>query len=220
LSAIVGVDVAAATTRLRAFNESHRGKLVVDVVELRSLPLDRFAAAVSELPSDLLSYVELPAPGDPTSALLTIRASGARAKVRTGGITEEAFPIATQLARFIGRCVELDIPFKATAGLHHPLTGDYPLTYAPDAPRARMFGFLNVFVAAAFARTGMSEAMIVDVLEESDPEAFEFAEHSLRWRERSLSEDQIAATRSSLATSFGSCSFEEPVDGLRAMGLL
>ena len=59
-----------------------------------------------------------------------------------------------QLLRFLRACTEAGVPFKATAGLHHPLRAEYRLTYAPDSPRGTMFGFLNVFLAAAFLRPG------------------------------------------------------------------
>ena len=45
---------------------------------------------------------------------------------------------------------------RSPLGLHHPVRGEYPLTYAPDAPRGVMHGFLNVFLAAAFVWHGES----------------------------------------------------------------
>ena len=49
------------------------------------------------------------------------------------------------------RCLEAEVPFKATAGLHHPLRADYPLSYETNAPHV-MFGYLNLFLAAGFMR--------------------------------------------------------------------
>ncbi len=83
-----------------------------------------------------------------------------------------------------------------------------------------MFGFLNVFVAAAFARFGMQEQELVVVLEESRVNAFEFSDVGLAWRDHSLALHQLADARGSFATSFGSCSFSEPIDELRQLGLL
>jgi hypothetical protein len=62
--------------------------------------------------------------------------------------------------------------------------------------------------------------MLIDILEESDPHAFAFAEPELRWRAYSLPTAQIAIARADFAHSFGSCSFEEPVADLRQLGLL
>src|SRR6266852_1266566 len=68
------------------------------------------------------------------------------AKVRTGGLTPESIPAAEDLADFLCRTAERRLAFKATAGLHHPVRSDRPLTYAPDAPRGVMHGFVNVFL--------------------------------------------------------------------------
>jgi hypothetical protein len=83
-----------------------------------------------------------------------------------------------------------------------------------------MFGFLNVFIAAAMARTGLDEVGIARALEERDPEAFELGADAIRWREHSVSLDQLTTTRRDFALSFGSCSFREPIDDLCRLALL
>jgi hypothetical protein len=83
-----------------------------------------------------------------------------------------------------------------------------------------MFGFLNVFGAAAFAQNRMNERLLGELVEEGDTSALQFTEDTLAWRGHALTAKQIASARASLGLSFGSCSFEEPVDGLRAAGLL
>jgi hypothetical protein len=77
-----------------------------------------------------------------------------------------------------------------------------------------MFGFLNVFIAAALLYAGQSEDIAKAALEESDPSAFSFAEDAIQWRDKRIGLDQIIASRSEFAISFGSCSFREPVDEL------
>lgn len=159
-------------------------------------------------------YVEIPVAGDPAPLLDEIRAAGACAKIRTGGITQDAFPHAEQIARFIQRCREKGVTFKATAGLHHPLRCVKPLTYEADAPSGTMHGFLNVFIAALFPEDAL------EILLEGDPHAFAFDEGALTWRDRRATVAEIETMRRDVAVSFGSCSFEEPVADLRELGLL
>lgn len=142
------------------------------------------------------------------------------AKVRTGGLTPEAIPPTVDLADFLTTAAKRRVPFKATAGLHHPVRATRALTYAPDSPRAMMHGFLNVFVAAAFVWNGAERETIQNVLEETDAEAFAFGAKALEWRGRKLSTEQIVDSRRNFAHSFGSCSFEEPIGDLRALELL
>ena len=142
------------------------------------------------------------------------------AKVRTGGLTPEAIPSVETVADFLHRAAARRLPFKATAGLHHPLRSLRALTYAADSPRATMHGFLNVFLAAAFAWQGAERDVLVPVLAEEDPCAFQFGTNELRWRDQLLSVPQIQSARDEFAHSFGSCSFEEPIADLRELGLL
>jgi hypothetical protein len=127
----------------------------------------------------------------------------ALAKIRTGGLTADAIPSAAALAGFLVRRA----PFKATAGLHHPI-------------RAEMHGFLNVFAAAVLAWHGANAPVLIDLLEESDASAFAFSDEALVWRGHRITTAQIEEARRAFAHSFGSCSFEEPVSELRGLGLL
>jgi hypothetical protein len=220
LSALIGADARDAGPRIRTFNSAHRGRFVIDVVECRPVSVGAVAATIGVLPGELRIFVELPLLDDPRPLLTEIRAAGAWAKMRTGGVTADAFPSSRQVARFIARTAELIVPFKATAGLHHPICGDYPLTYEATAPRGRMFGFVNIFAAAVFAQSHLNERLLADLVDEDHPEAFTFAEEVLTWRGHNVTAKQIASARASLGIAFGSCSFQEPVDGLRAIGLL
>jgi hypothetical protein len=115
---------------------------------------------------------------------------GARAKVRCGGAH---VPSIDELADFIRGCRERELPFKATAGLHHAVR------------RNGAHGFLNVLAAAVFDE---------EALAEGDAESFRVTEAGFRWR------DQTAPPGRGLFVSFGSCSFFEPVDELKALDLL
>lgn len=156
------------------------------------------------------TYVEITEIG----LLDAIAKRGLRAKIRTGGISADAFPAISDVAAFLRACSEKGVAFKATAGLHHPLRCIRPLTYDANAPTGTMHGFLNVFVAAALV--GDAEA----ILAETDPHAFTFDDDALSWRGRRVAAADIATMRNTFATSFGSCSFEEPIEDLRALGWL
>jgi hypothetical protein len=204
---------------VRSFNAQHAASLVVDAVEARAAGADRIDALARAFGSSLPLYVEVPADPDPGALLGAVHRAGARAKIRTGGITPDAFPRAADVARFLMHCAKLRLPFKATAGLHHPLRGEHRLTYEADAPSTTMFGFVNVFVAGVLAARGASDADLVAVLEERSPAAFSFDADGMSWKGHHVSTAELASLRASFAVSFGSCSFREPVDDLHELGL-
>ena len=143
-------------------------------------------------------YSELPLRDDVSFRILQLRELGIRPKVRCGG---SALPSVPMLAELIQSCRRLETAFKATAGLHRPIrSGDE-------------HGFLNLLAAAVF---GDEE----DALAEEDPPAFDVSADTFRWRDRSAGAAEISAVRRELFVGFGSCSAQEPVDGLRALGFL
>jgi hypothetical protein len=219
ISAIVGADKNAGP-RVRSFNSAQRGRLMVDVVECRPIAQGSVASTIGTLPGELRIFVELPLLDDPRTGLLEIRGAGAWAKIRTGGVMADAFPSAREIGRFLARAAELIVPFKATAGLHHPLCGTYPLTYEEASAKARMFGFLNVFTAAVFAQGHMHERLLAELVDEERAEAIQFSDDKVVWHGHAATTTQITRARASLGLAFGSCSFEEPVAGLRELGLL
>lgn len=153
----------------------------------------------------------------PIADLDAVKQAGGFAKLRTGGVKPEAIPAVADVAAFLVACAERLLPFKATAGLHHPVRAMQALTYDADAPRATMHGFLNVFLAAVFAWHGDRD--LEPVLAETDPAAFRFDDRA-HWRDRSLAAEQVRDARLHFAHSFGSCSFDEPVRDLESLGLL
>ena len=220
LSALLGADVHGDSALVTAFNASSAGRAVVDAVELKAASAEEAEAALAALPPGLAAFVEVPLDGDLEPLLAVLKARGARAKARTGGVVPEAVPGPAELARFIAACATTGVPWKATAGLHHPVRAEHALTYAADSPRAVMHGFLNVFAAAALARAGASRADLEGVLREQDPSALHIGADALAWRHLRLPAEHVAEARRSFATSFGSCSFAEPVAGLRELGVL
>jgi hypothetical protein len=143
-------------------------------------------------------YCELPLRDDISFRVLRLGELGIRAKVRCGGAV---VPRIETLAELIEACRRLEVPFKATAGLHHPVRA------------ADEHGFLNLLAAAVF---GDEE----EALAEEDPFAFAVTAEAFTWRGRAATADQVARVRAELFTGFGSCSADEPIDGLRALRFL
>jgi hypothetical protein len=220
LSALLGADTRGDAALVEAFNRSEAGRAVVDAVELKATTPDETRDALEALPPGLAAHVELPLSEELAGFLGVLRQHGASAKVRTGGVVPEAIPGPADVARFVAACAAAGVPWKATAGLHHPVRAEQALAYDAGAPRAVMHGFLNVFAAGVFARAGASLADVEAVLREETPTAFRLDDDGLAWRHLRASVDAVAAARRGFSTSFGSCSFAEPVADLRAMGVL
>ena len=216
VAAIGGADLTADAARVRSFNTAHAVPATIDCVEARVATPDDVALA-AEVMRGVEFFAELPSRADPRPLVDALAARRLKAKIRTGGVTCDAFPDARSIVRFISTCERARVPFKATAGLHHPLTAVYPLTYEPTSPTHRMFGFVNVFLAPAFLAANVAEDEVCMLLDESDPAAFTITESRIAWRDRAVDVDQIGRARDRLACSFGSCSFREPVDGLRTL---
>jgi hypothetical protein len=188
---------------LRETHDSTIGQLagLVSHAHLRDLPL----------------FVELPR-GDRWLELLPgglVAAARARAgvKVRCGGISADAFPPVDELAAFIDAAAAEQVPFKATAGLHHPVR------HHNAASGFTMHGFLNLLAAAALAHR-VDRAAIESILAEEDPRAFGFDDLTMAWRDDRVSVADLAAAREDAFVAYGSCSFSEPVDDLIALSIL
>lgn len=223
LSALIGSDLEEDVARIDRFNARHRdaraGAVLVDTVEIKTHSPRDVERAGELLDRRFDTYMEVPVAEDPAELLAAVARTRAKAKIRTGGVTVDAFPTSAQVVRFIVRCLGHDVSFKATAGLHHPIRADYPLTYASDAPRGAMFGFLNVLLAVAALHAGLDEAAATTILEDRDPGDFRFDATGVTWRGTPLPTTTLERTRESMV-AFGSCSFNEPVDDLRRLGLL
>ena len=224
LSVVAGADAVADVAELRAFeaetDQEPSRPVVIEAVEARASTPETVGDILRLAGSAFITFVEIPLSGDPGPFVRAIRDAGGRAKVRTGGTTADGFPPSDALARFLETCVREGVPFKATAGLHHPLRGDYALTYAPDSAVGTMFGFLNLFLATALLVAGEDLATAEAMLNERDPRAVRFTDQGATWRGRRLTTDRLAAARTLAITSFGSCSFREPIDDLSALGML
>ena len=214
---------AGALNDIEAFNQKFARKAVVDTVEIRTPTIEVLTQTIDGLPPSLNAFLEIPHQQDPAEMLAAVAnaPSNIFAKIRTGGVTSDLIPSPAEVARFLYSCGEKNVGFKATAGLHHPLRGDYRLTYQSDAPQGTMFGFANVFVAACFAYSQYNDSdLLEEILVESDPSAFEFASDALCWGNKKISDENVKRVRNNQAISFGSCSFIEPTTELQGLGWL
>jgi hypothetical protein len=210
VSALGGTNLESDAERIA------RARMKMDAIEIKATDAAEIDAALSFLRPGLTAYFEI----SDLALIPVVRKKGARAKIRTGGVTPEAFPAADFIASFLEKCAQTGTAFKATAGLHHPLRCHRPLTYSADAPTGWMFGFLNVFVAAIFARKGVTAEELVPLLMTSSTGDLRFTTGQIEWRGHTATEREITAARRDFAISFGSCSFEEPVEDLKSLGLL
>jgi hypothetical protein len=193
--------------------EVHDARLAgreVELVEARIDPAwipDTQELVQAKLGEGVQAFWEL-APGRGLrGAVAAVREARAGAKIRCGGAT--AAPPVEAVAEFIAACRDAGVPFKATAGLHHAIR-------AGDA-----HGFLNVLAGAVFAYTdGLSADELVRVLGEEDPAAFTLDTDRFTVGGRGVHAEQIAEARRDLFVAYGSCSFDEPVEDLVALGML
>ena len=225
VSAIGADDPLLTRDTVKKFNDDPSttgslGSAVCDAIEMPAKSAEAISVSIDTFPECMHLFLELPLEPDPTALIAKLSGTRAFAKIRTGGVVQSAIPSSAQILRFMRACSEHRVPFKATAGLHHAVRGDYPLTYAPDAPHGMMYGYLNIFLAAAFLEAGMDDADVLSLLDETNGAAFTIDEAGIGWRKFSISTSQLTKTRRLLATSFGSCSFVEPVSEAKALNIL
>ncbi|WP_336210816.1 hypothetical protein [Nonomuraea sp. LPB2021202275-12-8] len=175
--------------------------LPVDFVEVRppeDRGVDQVARELGELPPGVRLFVEVP----PRKYVPDVP-EGVGLKVRCGGLEAGAFPPVEQLAGFIRFCVDNDIPFKATAGLHHAVRH-----FDPSLGVDR-HGFLNLLLAVCEAVEHRDPA---PVLRSTD------VGHLVRMAQ-AVSEETAKRARH-LLVSYGSCSTVTPIEDMRALGLI
>ncbi len=219
VSALVAADLSGNLDAIHRFNARPNGPRV-DAIEAKVESLEQLDEVSRRAPGELARFIEIPTAANRDQVLERLATLRLRAKIRTGGITEGAFPSPESVASFTTACHRLNVAWKATAGLHHPMAGDHRLTYEPNSACGRMFGFLNVALGAAAVRQGMSEQDLARLLRETDPHAFAFDAGGATWRAVRLPAALLADTRRDSFMGFGSCSFREPVADLATLGWL
>lgn len=237
---------AATLQAIDALHAAHADRLQARVVEVRLPPklADLNAAALPEVMDALLDalgqtfataslktldlFLEIPL-NRPTSFFDVVAQAltrfnnhaglqtGLRVgfKMRTGSTAPEEIPPAADVARALNACSRADVHFKATAGLHHPMH------HHNEAFGGTMHGFFNVFGAAALTTAyALSDDEVTQILQEENMGVLSFTSEGLTWGDRRVPVSLLETVRARRAFSFGSCSFDDPRDDLRRLGLL
>ncbi|OFS07658.1 hypothetical protein HMPREF3099_10110 [Kytococcus sp. HMSC28H12] len=200
--------VTRAVATLRGLGEQVR----LEVVE-------RAADADWHTTADHGVDLALEAPRDPATleSLLdrlaaSDRTGGPRvvAKWRTQASPAGPVPTPQELAGFITSCVERDVPFKLTGGLHHAVARTAPAQSGEGTEE--MHGMLNVVVATHGALCGLGPDDVAAALAERDARAV--ADTVL-----ALDSGAVEGVRAAW-TSFGCCGVTDPLTEAAELGVL
>lgn len=196
---------------IEQFEESAAGRACVTGYEVKG-ELGSGRTKVLKAMSDSLQddiFVEVPQNDSMLDAIhQMVEFEVIGAKLRTGGLEASAFPTIETITQFIHECVSLDVPFKFTAGLHHPFR-----TEAPEYG-VTMHGFINLLMASCLAQVhDLTRTEISKIIGEPDLKQFWFTEKGAGWKDFELSLDDIESSRE-LVVSWGSCSVTEPLEDL------
>jgi hypothetical protein len=222
-----GVDaflaaLANAATAIRSFSRYDADLVSISHLEMflpndvDSASLKKARSIVGELP---VFWEAPPERAEQTIALIAGHNSHEDTatfgyKLRTGGVTADAFPNSAQIARALVTAATHQLPIKFTAGLHHPIR------QFRDEVKTKMHGFLNVLGAAVLAAEHQWDAdQTLAMLDDEDPRSFSFTDDFFAWRDWKIDTERLQHRRK-FVRSFGSCSFDEPRDDLRAVGFL
>src|SRR5215471_4658421 len=213
--------VAEGAAAIRSFSKgvdvgsvSHLEMFLPD--DLDSASLKEASVIVGELP---VFWEAPPEKAEQTIALIAGHNSDEEMatfgyKLRTGGVTADAFPTSAQIARALLSAATHQLAIKFTAGLHHPIR------QFRDEVKTKMHGFLNVLGAAVLAAEHQWNAdQAVTMLDDEDPHSFSFTDDLFAWRDWKIDTARLQYRRK-FVRSFGSCSFDEPREDLRALNLL
>ena len=238
-------EVESIVRHCAEFHQQHRGRVTTDILEIK-LPEEAVQANDEQMLEGLLSYtarsfstsLRLPGqifyetalseswendletvlravanhnePGEEFSA----SSSYAGIKLRCGGVEASMFPTPEQVAFALNRAREYGLAMKCTAGLHHPVR-HYDATV-----QTKMHGFFNVFGGAMLAHIhDLTDEELVEIIREEDPEQFVFDDEDFAWNGLSISTGEIRKLRNTALISYGSCSFDEPREDLKNLGL-
>jgi hypothetical protein len=192
---------------LRAAGDDPRVRLCGVEASLARLGDDAAAVGsqVRRVPT-AVGFLEVPRAALDDALTLVGGGGWAAAKYRAGGTSADAFPSEAELAAFLIGAAKASVAFKLTAGLHHAVR------HTGAGTGFEHHGVLNVLLATADALSGSSTDDVAATLSERDPSA-------LVSRVLSLSPETAGSARSAFR-SFGCCGVTEPIEDLRALGVV
>jgi len=220
---------------IRAFLVRQEGRATTDVFEVRLPGAGGAAVAVEKAwrsltnngSTSMTPYFEVSLLGDwrprlPAAAAAirdATRIAGGDhrlgLKIRCGGLEAAAIPEPMAVAAAIATCRATGVPLKATQGLHHPFR------HSDETLGAVVHGFLNLFTASVMAHAhDLPVRRLTEIIADTDPQSFVVEADRLAWRDLEASAAEVAAARSGVLTTFGSCSFTEPRDDLQALDII
>ena len=216
-------SLAAAMESIASFRSMSGGTASIEQFEMPLPPnisAETFRIIRGSVDSGLRTFWEAPADSAERAVKLIAENNRSHAagnlgfKLRTGGVTANAFPSSSAIAVALMAAGTHQVPIKFTAGLHHPVRLFH------DSVQTKMHGFLNVLGAGVLGlEHDWTEKQIAEMLEDEDAASFSFTQDSFAWRDWKVTTERVAIHRE-LVTSLGSCSFDEPRDDLRALNLL
>ena len=216
-------SLGAAMESIASFRSMAGAVAVIDQFEMplpASLTAETLKTIRGTADPQLRTFWE--APADDAERAIKLIADNNRAqagtrlgfKLRTGGVTANAFPSSAAIASVLMCAGTHQVPIKFTAGLHHPVRLFH------ESVETKMHGFLNVLGAAVLAlEHDWTEHQIEEMLDDEDPDSFVFSDEFFAWRDSKVATGRVDRHRE-LVTSLGSCSFDEPREDLRALNLL
>jgi hypothetical protein len=187
---VVGVELAWSP-------DWHQKQTLTGEATLRSVEVPR-GPQLEQVLTDIQAYAN---DSDPVQA-----------KFRTGATTERPAPTPAELANFIRSCIDHDLSFKLTGGLHQAVLGTAN-EHQGDNREKDEFGFLNVMAATRWALAhGAEVPEMQELLCLPDPEPI------LDIITRMSAAD--ASVLRAFFTSYGCCAVMDPIGHLAALGLI
>ncbi|PSK97224.1 hypothetical protein CLV30_12323 [Haloactinopolyspora alba] len=197
------VDTVTGDSRmvLRGVELALRGDPLADTAARAVAAVD---AALGGPDDDVPAYVEVPLQPGWERALDVVAEAGHRAKLRTGTPEPGGAPPEADVAAFLTGCLDREVAFKCTAGLHHAVrhtVGDHA-----------EHGFLNVALAVGDILAGAERETAAATLADGDVA-----------RVTGRAAELPTATATSVRRwfrSFGSCSIDDPLGELVRLRLV